>query len=417
MSNFGAFASLSTIKESYHGYNGFYVIFTATYVSNHTSIYPVGDWNSGGLRVTPLPSPLPQDPELPEQATLSARARLAAEELIVAGQAANTRRSYASALRYWSAWGLARYGKQLRMPVAWPVVVTFIVDHAERLKDGALVFELPPEVDRALVSARLKGAPGPLKLTTIQHRLAVLSKAHQLRELDNPCDSPKVRELVSSARRAAAKRGVRRSKKTAATREPLEAMLAACDDSLMGLRDRAILLLGWSTGGRRRSEIAGVQVHHLQKAGTQAYWLILGATKTDPFGADDGATRAKPVLGRAALALEAWLAGSGIQEGALFRRVWGPRLGAPLSPAAIAEVVQRRAAQAGIDGDWGGHSLRSGYITEAGRERIPPGDAMALSDHREIKTFMSYYQAGEVLASPAATLLERGLPADRPDSP
>ena len=353
------------------------------------------------------PPALPGDQGELEQATLSEQARRAAEELFVAGQAANTLRIYRSALRYWEAWALARYGTALEVPVAVPVVIQFVVDHVARLRDGELVTVLPPEVDARLVRARLKKAPGPLKLTTVRHRVSVLSEVHQLRNLPNPCEASEVRTLLASARRAAAKRGERRTKKTAATREPLEAMLATCDDSLEGRRDRAILLLGFSTGGRRRSEIAGVRVEHLQKVAPGTYWLVLGATKTDPYGEDGDGLPAKPLIGRAAAAVEDWLAASGITDGAMFRRLWGPRLGAPLSAAAIAEVVQRRATLAGVDGNWGGHSLRSGYITEAGRQRVPSGDAMALSGHKTLNTFMGYYQAGEILASPAASLMER----------
>mgnify|MGYP000662161511 CR=1 FL=1 len=72
----------------------------------------------------------------------------------------------------------------------------------------------------------------------------MLSKAHQLRELKNPCQDPKVKELLAMTRRAHAKRGALPKRKDALTKDPLQAILATCDDSLRGKRDRALLLFG-----------------------------------------------------------------------------------------------------------------------------------------------------------------------------
>ena len=55
---------------------------------------------------------------------------------------------------------------------------------------------------------------------------------------------------------------------------------------------------------------------------------------------DDGP---KPVTGEAAIALRDWLAAAKITEGALFRRLWGPKVGPRLSPHAIAAIVKKRA--------------------------------------------------------------------------
>lgn len=102
----------------------------------------------------------------------------------------------------------------------------FLVDHIQRKGKAGLVSELPPALDQALVAAGLKAKAGPLKLSTVVQRVAVLSTAHRLKRLANPCELPSVRTLLSRARRAAVKRGERPSKKTAITRAELEAMLA-----------------------------------------------------------------------------------------------------------------------------------------------------------------------------------------------
>lgn len=53
---------------------------------------------------------------------------------------------------------------------------------------------------------------------------------------------------------------------------------------------------------------------------------------------------------------------SSVEQPLLFRRLWGTRVGPALSDRAIALVIQRRAALAGLEGDFGGHSLRSGLL-------------------------------------------------------
>ena len=70
----------------------------------------------------------------------------------------------------------------------------------------------------------------------------------------------------------------------------------------------------------------------------------------------------------------------------------------------------RRPALAGLTGDFSAHSLRSGFMTEAGRQNVPLGEAMALTGHRSIQTAMRYFQAGAVQESRAADLLQAALP-------
>ncbi|MDB5970095.1 MAG: integrase [Hydrocarboniphaga sp.] len=335
---------------------------------------------------------------------LGAQARKAAEEILLAGQAENTLKSYRSALRYWAAWIQARYGMPLTLPVSVPVVVQFIVDHTARTKAGETVIELPQEIDERLVEAGFKGALGPLKMATVTHRLYTLSKLHQLKHVANPCDDADVRHLISRAKRAAAKRGEMPTKKTAATREPLEMMLATCDGSLQGIRDRALLLFAWASGGRRRSEVAEATVEQLRKVADDLYLYRMHRSKTNQSGKE---TSDKPLRGKAAEAMSAWLAAAGIKDGPLFRRLWKDRVGIGITPAAVADIVKRRAARAGIEGDWAGHSLRSGFVTEAGRRKIPLGDIMALTEHRQAGTVMGYYRSGELFESEVALLAER----------
>ncbi len=398
--------------------------------------------------------------ELLDPQHLSQLAEESARELVRQGQSENTLASYRAAMRYWGAWYGARFGVHLVLPVPVPAVVQFIVDHAQRevplgqrgqhadtgeqdfaaaavadaedLNDAGpaeaaplagaarrkksakaarpargrteLVHDLPPDLDQALVDRGFKGKSGPLSLNTLVHRLAVLSKAHQNMNAENPCNHRQVRELVKNVRSAYAKRGVRPHKQAALTRDPLEAMLATCDDSPRGKRDRALLLFAWSSGGRRRSEVSEASMEDLRQADSRGFLFTLGHSKTNQDGRSN---TDKPVMGVAAEALEAWLEVSGITEGPIFRRVLksGKVLEEGLSPKAVRMIVQERCAKAKLTGTFSAHSLRSGFVTEAGRQKVSPADAMGMTGHRNYETFMGYYQAEDPLNSPAAQLM------------
>jgi hypothetical protein len=97
--------------------------------------------------------------------------------LLKEGESLNTKRSYAAALRYWAAWFRLRYRTALALPLPVPAVLQFLVDHIERTADsGALIHDLPPAIDAALVAGGFKVGLGAPSLNTVLHRLSVLSK-------------------------------------------------------------------------------------------------------------------------------------------------------------------------------------------------------------------------------------------------
>ena len=350
---------------------------------------------------------------LPESSQAAVRA------LLDQGESPNTVRSYRSGLRYWAAWFSVRYGLRLALPLPVPVVLQFIVDHAERLDDaGRLVHGLPPAVDAALVAAGHKAGLGAPALATLVHRVSVLSKLHQLQGLDNPCDDGRVRELMARMRRGYARRGAQQvNAKPALTREPLEALLATCDDSLVGLRDRALLLFAFSSGGRRRSEVTAATLDNTRRqAGGWVYQM--GVSKSNQSGRAR-ADAHKPIVGRAADALQAWLdawalaassAGKPAPSGPLFRRIGkSGSPGAPLSAQSVRLIVQARAALAGLDPAFSAHSLRSGFVTEAAQQNIPMAETMALTGHRSPASVLGYFRKGEVLGMRGAALLDGGV--------
>jgi len=358
------------------------------------------------LNVLNITDQLPLVDETPlDLLVLAENSQHAAAAFIAAGTAANTVRSYRSALAYWSAWLQLRYGQVLGdAPLPVTVAVQFVLDHLARpLANGDWAHLLPPSIDAALVTARVKTRLGPLAFNTVSHRLAVLGKWHRLNEWDSPTEATALKTLLRDARKAQSRQGLSVRKKSAIVLEPLQALLATCSDGVRGIRDRALLLLAWSGGGRRRSEVVGLQVGDVRQLDADTWLYALGVTKTDT----GGVRREKPLRGPAAHALSAWLSAAPAESGPLFRRLYkGNKVGATaLSADQVARIVQRRAQLAGLEGDWAAHSLRSGFVTEAGRQGVPLGEVMAMTEHRSVTTVMGYFQAGSLLSSRATSLL------------
>ena len=346
--------------------------------------------------------PIPVDPA----ASLAPQAHEAIRELMLEGESANTRNSYQSAMRYWAAWHTLRLGKPMQLPLSVATVLQFIIDHAERQTGAGLQSEMPAEVDEALVTAGYKGKKGAPSHNTLVHRMAVMSKAHQVHALLNPCQDGAVKELMSRTRKAYARRGELPQKKEALTRDVLEELLTTCDDSLRGVRDRALLLFAWASGGRRRSEVAAADMRYLRMMGDGEFIYTLAHSKTNQSGTDTPENN-KPVTGSAAVALKAWLQAAQIVEGPIFRRIRkGGHVAEPLSPAAVRNIVKQRCELAGVEGDFSAHSLRSGFVTEAGRRNIPLPDTMALTGHHSVATVLGYFRADTALNNPAARLMD-----------
>lgn len=357
-----------------------------------------------------------------DPSTLSAETESAVRAFLRQGESANTRRSYESALKYWAAWYRLRYWRAFELPIAPAVVIQFVVDHCERnaersvhsTRPADLVHDLPPAIDAALLAGGYKNKRGPLSLATVLHRLSVLSKAHTLKKAKNPLEDPGVREFLRRVRRGYALRHVSQRQMTALTRSPLERLLATCRNDLRGVRDRALLTFAWASGGRRRSEVAQARMEHLERTGEKGYVYRLVHSKTDQSGRGGASEPGKPIMGLAAEALTAWLEASGVSEGPIFRRVVRGKVTEALSGQAIYRMVKQRAKAAGLDGDFGAHSLRSGFVTEAGNQHVPLGEVMQLTGHKNVATTLKYYHTGEVGRSKAANLLSEMLSTKGP---
>ena len=314
--------------------------------------------------------------------------------ILDAGTADNTRRAYAGDLRYFWAWSRLALGLDEHYPVSIAAVIRFVTDHLEGL---------PVALDAALVAEGSKAKLGVHSIATVSRRLAALSVAHETQGVENPVRMPQVRALLAAVRRGRARQGLGPTKKRAATLDVLELMLATCDDDLRGVRDRALLLFAFTSGGRRRSEVAAARMENLATV-PGGFLYRIPWSKTDQAGVG----REVPVLGRAGSALKAWIEMAGLCVGSIFRAIGRDgTVGDPLPEKGVARIVKKRARLAGLDADlFGAHSLRSGFVTEAGRKGVSRNDAMALTGHRSSVVFDGYYEVGTTLRNPAARRAE-----------
>lgn len=315
------------------------------------------------------------------------------DQIIDAGTAENTKKAHIGDLRYFWAWAGLDAGISESYPVEARIVVKFITDHLSGLD---------PAVDRQLVAAGIKAQLGPHAVTTINRRVSSLSHIHELKKMHNPCRSQAVRILMIKARSAASKSGNGPKKKRAITAKLLEQMLATFGQSLKDKRDRAILLFAFASGGRRRSEVAAAKIENLDPV-RGGFIYTIPRSKTD----QEGKGRPVPVRGLAAKVLNSWLEASGITFSYIFRQVRGDRiLKKPVGANYVNRLVKERVAACGRDPrHYGAHSLRSGFMTEAGRQRVSLGDAMALSGHKTAQVALGYYQAGNIFENPASNLI------------
>lgn len=71
------------------------------------------------------------------------------------------------------------------------------------------------------------------------------------------------------------------------------------------------------------------------------------------------------------------------------------------------DILKQRCTPAGIEGGFSAHRLRRGFVTEAGRQNVPLGDAMAMSGHASVAVAMPYFCSGSTATSPATHLLAK----------
>ncbi|SES42644.1 site-specific integrase [Rhizobium sp. NFR03] len=304
----------------------------------------------------PLPSPADADRSPAHLAGLADRAR----GYVEAASSANTRKAYAADWKHFSAW--CRRSGLSPLPPQPQTVGLYITACASGSAVGTATRGMKANA-----------------VSTIERRLASLSWNYAQRGLALDRKDRHIATVLSGIRKSHAKPPVQ---KEAVLADDIIAMIATLDrGTLRGLRDRAMLLIGYA-GGLRRSEIVGLDLKADQTEDGRGWIEILDQGMLVTLRGKTGWREVE--IGRGSsdatcpvVAVETWIKFAKLIHGPLFRRVTGQgKAVGPdrLNDREVARLVKRAAMAAGVRGDLGereramkfsGHSLRAGLASSA----------------------------------------------------
>ena len=267
---------------------------------------------------------------------------------------------------------------------------------------------IPVPADPRTVGAYLASMAATHAPTTIRRRLAALGKMHRFNDLPwNPAH----RDIQDPLQGLLRQHGRPVQKAAPLSLDMLRQLLATCDRSARGRRDRALLLFGFA-GALRRSELVALRVEDVAiVAGGLRLRIARGKTDQAGQGAEIGLPRGKHVETCPLLAFEAWQEVASRRAGPLFRRIsTADRIGdTALHPDAVRRILAQRIRMAGLEREsfdrLSAHALRVGFITEAYSKGVRDEDIMRHTRHRDLRTMRGYVRrAGLVTDSPAGAL-------------
>jgi integrase len=292
-------------------------------------------------------------------------------EYIRVSKAPNTVRGYQSDWRDFCAWCAAR--AQVPLPATPDTVAAYLADAADRLKPGSL-----------------------------KRRLNAIAEAHKAAGAESPTHAPVVKNVMKGIRRT---KGTAPAQKAAALTEDIRAMVEASEASLLGARDRALVLLGFA-GAFRRSELVSLDVGDCVFS-RDGLTVTLRRSKTDqdgagrkigvPYGSNPDTC---PIR-----VLQAWIEAARIADGPVFRAVnrHGRVRPTRLSDLTVARVVKKLAAAAGLDpAKYAGHSLRAGHATSAAIAGASERAIMNQTGHRSTAMVRRYIRDGNLFRDNSA---------------
>ena len=251
---------------------------------------------------------------------------------------------------------------------------------------------------RVVITYKLASYP-----PAIRQVLPHAEQAHQAAGYVTPTTDAQVRLVFQGIRRTL---GWAPDQKNAAITAEVRAMVETLSPtSLLGVRDRALLLVGFA-GAFRRSELVSLDVADVT-FGRDGLIVQLRRSKTDqegegrkvglPFGSNP--------LTCPVRSLRAWLESAAIARGPIFRPVdrHGNIAVTRLTDQSVALIVKRCAKAAGLDWErYAGHSLRSGLATAAAMADVSERAIMAQTGHKSLPMVRRYIRDGSLFRSNAA---------------
>jgi integrase len=240
--------------------------------------------------------------------------------------------------------------------------------------------------------------------STLRRRLGGIRKVHRLMRLPNPVEDE---EVLLAMRRALRTKPRRPKQAYGLTRGLRDKLIAACPNTLIGIRNRAIIAVGYDTLCRR-SELVGLRVEDLSKLEHGAMSILVRRAKNDPFG--DG--RLGYLTPKTVMLLKKWLKASNIKDGWLFRRIYGNRIGSHcLHPYTVTRIIKELAEAAGLETSLvrqlSGHSMRVGAAQDMMASGIGILPVMQAGGWRSMNIVGRYVQEVSVLQNGIAQLFEK----------
>jgi len=249
-----------------------------------------------------------------------------------------------------------------------------------------------------------------LKVSSIATYLAAIRSGYMDRGIIINMKHPAIVKVLKGVRRKLNKRPVR---KEPILTEDLREMIAHAPIErdgkplLAGLRDRALLLMGFA-GAFRRSELVALNVEDLTFTQDGVVALIrrsktdqegAGMEKHIPFGSNHETC---PVL-----ALKAWLTASCTTSGSIYRSVDrnGCVRSKRLTGDSVAIIIKKNKHTKAANKEYSGHSLRAGFATSAAKNNVPIDIIAAHVGHKSIKTTEGYIRRARGFVDNAATMV------------
>lgn len=241
-------------------------------------------------------------------------------------------------------------------------------------------------------------------VSTIVRRMTSISAIHRAAGHDSPTRSDRVSRVMQGIKRTC---GAAPEQSKAMSWSDLRLLVDQCDSLMIGLRDRAILSVGWSSA-LRRSELVALDIRDLEWS-EEGVIITVRRSKTDRegHGYRVGIPRSKGKLCPVDT-LQTWIrrrsesplpAGEPVftKLGVRARGAWWFQPSGRLSSRMVSEIVKRYAKLAGLDPAlYSAHSLRRGLATEAGAHNVPERIIARHTRHRSIAVLRSYIEDGTI---------------------
>jgi site-specific recombinase XerD len=232
-----------------------------------------------------------------------------------------------------------------------------------------------------------------LRPSTIGRRVAAIRYAHKLAGHVVPSDDERVKATMRGIRRTL---GTAVCKKMPATAERVISMALGTGGGLKGLRDRALLLVGFA-GAFRRSELVALDVDDIEECEIGVK-ITIRRSKTDQEGRGATIGIVRGSIACPVAAVQAWRGAAEITTGPLFRSIGkGGKIGDRLSDQTVGDIVKLHAKRVALDPAlFAGHSLRAGFLTSAAKRGASIFKMMDQSRHRSVDSLRNYIRDVEI---------------------